>query len=102
MAVPTYAQFQNRFPELAVHPQAVVEACLALAGRVCSADVWGDLHGDGTAYYAAHLVVQRVRQVGASVNQATADPSGEGTGSTFYGQQYEALRATLPLTGWVV
>jgi hypothetical protein len=43
-----------------------------------------------------------VRQVGASVNQSTADPAGEGVKSTFYGQQYEALRLTLPLTGFVV
>ena len=62
----------------------------------------GELHGDGVAYYAAHLVTQRVRQVGASVDQRTADPGGEGVMSTFYGQQYEALRLTLPLTGFVV
>jgi len=102
MAIPSRSSFLARFPELAIHPDAVVDGSLALAGRVCSASIWGDLHSDGVAYYAAHLVTQRVRQVGASVNQSTADPSGEGVMSTFYGQQYEALRLTLPITGFVV
>lgn len=102
MAVPTRSEFLARFPELAIHPDPVVDGSLALAGRVCDATIWADLHGDGVAYYAAHLVTQRVRQVGASVNQSTSDPSGEGVMSTFYGQQYEALRLTLPLTGFVV
>jgi hypothetical protein len=102
MAIPSRSAFLTRFPELAIHPDAVVDGSLALAGRVCGEEIWGELHGDGVAYYAAHLVTQRVRQVGASVDQRTADPGGEGVMSTFYGQQYEALRLTLPLTGFVV
>lgn len=102
MAIPTLAQFLTRFPELAIHPEATLEDALAMAGRLCAEPIWGAIHGDGVAYYAAHLVVLRVRQVGASVGQATADPSGEGVMSTFYGQQYEALRLTLPATGFVV
>ena len=102
MAVPTRTQFLERFPELAVHPETVLDGSLALAGRVCGEEIWGALHDDGVAYYAAHLVTLRVRQVGASVNQSTADPNGDGVLSTFYGQQYEALRLTLPLTGFVV
>lgn len=102
MAIPTRAEFLERFPELAIHPESVLDGSLALAGRICAEAVWGDIHGDGVAYYAAHLVSHRVRQVGASVGQATADPSGDGVLSTFYGQQYEALRLTLPLTGFVV
>jgi hypothetical protein len=102
MAIPSRSQFLARFPELAIHPDTVVDGSLALAGRVCAAEIWGQIHDDGVAYYAAHLVTQRVRQVGASVNQSTADPAGEGVMGTFYGQQYEALRLTLPLTGFVV
>lgn len=102
MAIPTRQEFLDRFPELAIHPDTQLDGSLALAGRICSEAVWGDLHGDGVAYYAAHLIALRVRQVGASVGQATADPSGDGVHSTFYGQQYEALRLTLPLTGFVV
>lgn len=102
MAVPSRPTFLTRFPELAIHPDAVVDEALATAGRVCWEGIWGAIHEDGVAYYAAHLIVQRVRQVGASVNQQTADPSGVGVLSTYYGQQYEALRLTLPLTGFVV
>ena len=102
MAIPSRSAFLARFPELAIHPDPVVDASLATAGRVCGKEVWRELHGDGVAYYAAHLLAQRVRQVGASVDQRTADPGGEGVMSTFYGTQYEALRLTLPLTGFVV
>lgn len=102
MATPSRAAFLARFPELAIHPDTVVDDSLALAGRVCDEGIWAGIHGDGVAYYAAHLVALRVRQVGASVNQQTADPRGDGVLSTFYGQQYEALRLTLPLTGFVV
>ena len=102
MAVPSYEAFIARFPELSIHSADVVNGALATAGRVCNADFWGSIHEDGSAYYAAHLIVQRVRQTGASVNQPTADPSGEGVLGTFYGQQYEALRLTLPITGFVV
>jgi hypothetical protein len=98
----TRQEFFDRFPELAIHPDTVLDQSLALAGRICSQAVWGDMHADGVAYYAAHLVCHRVRQVGASVGESTADPSAEGVQSTFYGQQYEALRLTLPITGFVV
>lgn len=102
MAVPTHNVFVARFPELAVHPTYVVDTALAMAGRVCNEEVWGSIHEDGVVYYAAHLISNRVRQVGASVNERTADPSGDGVMGTFYGQQYEALRQTLPLTGFAV
>lgn len=101
MAAPSRAELLTRFPELAIHPETVLDSSLALATRVCSEEIWGWLHGDGVAFYAAHLIAIRVRQVGASVNQPTANPSGDGVNTTFYGQQYEALRLTLPLTGFV-
>lgn len=101
MAVPTRTELLQRFPELAIHPETVLDSSLALASHICSEEVWGDLHSDGVAFYAGHLVAIRVRQVGASVNQPTANPSGDGVNTTFYGQQYEALRLTLPLTGFV-
>lgn len=101
MAAPSRAELLARFPELAIHPETVLDSSLALAARICSEEIWGGLHGDGAAFYAAHLIAIRVRQVGASVNQPTANPSGDGVNTTFYGQQYEALRLTLPLTGFV-
>ncbi len=102
MAAPTQAELLELFPELAIHPTAVLDGALATAGRQCSEEAWGASHFDGVAYLAAHLITLRVRQVGASVNQRTADPSGEGYASTYYGQQYRALLATLPSIGFVV
>jgi hypothetical protein len=103
MAVPSSSQFLQRFPELSQMPKGLITATLESAGRVCSEVVWGDLHTDGVSWYAAHLLALRSRQVGASVNQPVAGPSGTtATGSTFYGQQYDELLSTLPLTGFVV
>jgi hypothetical protein len=102
MAVPTRQQLLVRFPELGIHPPVMLDEALAMAGRLCSEDAWGGIHADGVSYFAAHLIALRVRQVGASVGESTADPSGEGEMSTFYGQQYVALRATLPLTGFAL
>jgi len=102
MAVPSREIFLERFPELGIHPGAVIDSALAMAGRICSEAVWRDLHQDGVAYYAAHLITQRVREVGATIGQPTTGPGGEGTRATFYGQQYEELLATLPITGFVV
>lgn len=103
MAVPTSTQFLQRFPELASTPSGVIKLALETAGRECAEAVWGARHGEGCSYYAAHLIALRVRQVGASVNQAVAGPSGgTGLGSTFYGQQYQDLLSTLPITGFVV
>lgn len=102
MAAPTQDALLRRFPELAIHPDYVVNGALTTAERICDEDVWGQIHEEGVAYYAAHLVALRTRQVGASIDQKTADPSAEGVMSTFYGQQYEALRQTLAITGFVV
>ena len=102
MAVPTLAEFLGRFPDLAIHSEDVINPALQLAGRQCSEAIWADLHGDGVAYYAAHLITSRVREVGQTLGRPSGQPSGEGIKSTYYGQQYEALRLTLPLTGFVV
>lgn len=102
MAVPSRETFLERFPELGIHPSTVIDSALTLAGRVCAETVWRDLHQDGVAYYAAHLITQRVREVGATIGQSTTGPGGEGTQATFYGQQYEELLRTLPITGFVV
>ena len=102
MTAPTREEFLVTFPELAIHPEAVLDGVIAQATRLCSESVWGSIHGDGVSYLAAHMISLRTRQVGASIDQGTKDPNGAGTASTFYGQHYEALRSTLPLTGFVV
>ena len=102
MTVPTLAEFLGRFPDLAIHSEEVINPALATAGRVCSEPIWGQLHSDGAAYYAAHLITSRVREVGQTLGKPSGQPSGEVTKSTYYGQQYEALRGLLPATGFVV
>jgi len=97
MAVPTLAEFLDRFPELAVHTQVQLEQALLTASRRCAEPVWGDLHSDGVGLFAAHLIACRVREVGAQVGQA-APSSGTGLQATYYGQQFAELRACLPLT----
>jgi hypothetical protein len=97
MAVPTLAEFLDRFPELAVHTHAQLEQALATAGRCCDETVWNTLHGDGVGLFAAHLIATRVREVGAQVGQAALS-AGSGLKSTYYGQQFLELQSCLPLT----
>jgi hypothetical protein len=101
MAVPTLADFLDRFPELEVHTHAQLEAALATAGRRCSEAVWGSLHGDGVGLYAAHLIACRVREVGAQVGQAPQS-AGNGLEASLYGQQFAELQSSLPLIGFVI
>lgn len=97
MAIPTLSELLDRFPELEVHSHPQLEQALATAGRRCNETVWGDLHGDGVALFAAHLIACRVREVGAQVGQAPPS-AGNGLEATHYGQQFVELQACLPLT----
>ena len=105
MAAPTLEIFLERFPELEIHPVPVLEHALEMGAIICPDQVWGDLADAGAGYYAAHLVDLRHREIGAMVGQPVTGISGgnsqEGTSATFYGQQYEALRKTLPTIGFV-
>ena len=102
MTAPTLQQFLDRVPEQSVHSTAVVEDCLLQANLLNAQAVWGDLHGSACGWYAAHLLDLRNREIGAMVGQPTSGITGEGLSATFYGQQYQALRATLPLTGFAI
>lgn len=102
MTAPTLTEFLGRFPDLAIHSEDVINPALAMASRVCGESIWGELHGDGVAYYAAHLITSRVREVGQTLGKPSGQPSGEGIKGTYYGQQYEALRNLLPVTGFVI
>jgi hypothetical protein len=105
MAAPTLTVFLERFPELGIHPVPVLEHALELGAIICPDAEWGDIAEAGAGYYAAHLVDLRHREIGAMVGQPVTGISGgnsqEGSSATFYGQQYEALRKTLPTTGFV-
>jgi len=97
MAIPTMAQFIDRFPELQVHSFAQRDEALAAAGRRCPESVWADLQFDGACFYAAHLIASRVREVGAQVGQPVQS-AGSGLLSTHYGQQFDELSQCLPCT----
>ncbi len=99
MAVPTLEEFLERFPEQGSHPIPVIEDCLLVASGNCSADVWGEIHGSGVGFYAAHLLDLRTREIGAMVGQPVNGITGQGLQATFYGQQFETLRQGLPITG---
>jgi hypothetical protein len=105
MAVPSLDAFLKIFPELVIHPVPVIENALLVSGKVCAEEVWGDLHESGVGYYAAHLIDLRNREIGAMVGQPVSGITAsrtniDGVAATFYGQQYEALRLTLPLVGF--
>ncbi|NIR31644.1 MAG: DUF4054 domain-containing protein [Gammaproteobacteria bacterium] len=85
MAV-TYAQFIERFPELAKAPQAVVETELAAAARRINAAVWGAQANDAIGLLAAHSVALRPNGEFARLAQ-----KGEGSVRTTYGEQYMAM-----------
>jgi hypothetical protein len=105
MAAPSLEIFLERFPELAIHPVPVIEHALEMGASVCPDQVWGNIAEAGAGYYAAHLVDLRHREIGAMLGQPVTGISGgngqEGSSATFYGQQYEALRKTLPICGMV-
>lgn len=102
MAVPTSAQFLNRFPEYGEQPAPVIEGALAEAGRSTPESVWRQFHTDAVGYLAAHLLAGRVMQIGYQIGQLSGTPLGEDLKSTLYGREYERLRDSLPLTGFVV
>ena len=103
MVALTSSEFLARFPELAQTPPAVIEAALETAGRECSKEVWGTSHTDGVAYYAAHLLALRVRQIGATTGESVKGPGGTSTfQASWYGQQFRDLQRALPLTGFYV
>jgi hypothetical protein len=101
MTAPTAQQLLERFPDLAIHPTAVITGALAQATRLCSEDVWGETHGDGVAYLAAAFINERVREVGAVIGKPTGTPGGPDRPSSFYRQTYNDLLATLPLCGFM-
>lgn len=84
MAV-SYAQFIERFPELASAPQAVIETELAAAARRVNA-AWGEQANDGIALLAAHAVA-----LGPGGEFARLSKTGEKSALTTYGQRYQEM-----------
>lgn len=102
MAVPSTATFLLRFPEFGEVLTSVVEGALAEATRFTPETVWTTWHGDGVSYLAAHLIATRTLQIGNQVGTTAGTPSGEQLAATQYGQAYQRLRDSLPITGFVV
>ena len=78
MAVPTSAEFLNRFPEFGELSLPVVERCLAEAGRATASSVWGTVHTEAVTYLTAHILSTRVMQVGLQVGSQSGQPLGSG------------------------
>lgn len=102
MAVPTSAEFLNRFPEFGELSLPVVERCLAEAGRVTASAVWNTTHTEAVSYLTAHILSTRVMQVGLQVGAQSGQPLGSGLTASLYGQEYERLKGTLPIAGFAL
>jgi hypothetical protein len=100
MAVPSTNAFLLRFPEFGEQSLSVVDGALAEAGRSTPADRWGTIHTEAVSYLAAHLLATRTIQIGLQVNAESGSSLGAGFASTLYGQEYQRLLNSLPITGF--
>lgn len=100
MAVPTRTEFLARFPEFAELSTSVVDSALAEAGRATPTATWGSVHTEAVAYFTAHLLATRVMQIGTQVGTVSGAPVGQKLETTLYGQAYQRLLDSLPLTGF--
>lgn len=102
MAIPSRAEFLLRFPEFGEQSSSVVEGALAEAGRATASEPWGTVHTDAVSYLAAHLLATRTMQIGLQIETKSGSPTGSGTDSTLYGQEYTRLLNSRPLSGFAL
>lgn len=102
MTAPSVTDFLNRFPEFNELLIDVVEGALTEATRSTPETVWGIRHSEAVSQLTAHLLATRSMQIGNQVGTTSGSPSGEQLAATLYGQEYQRLLNTLPLTGFVV
>lgn len=102
MAVPTYAEFIDRFPEFGEQPQALVTAAIEEAAEASPEIVWGSelRQTRGIRYLAAHILATRTMQIGAQVGSPSGTPLGISLDGTLYGQEYKRTRDNLPFCGF--
>lgn len=100
MTVPTLTDFLTRFPEFAELSPSVVSGALTEATRVTPSTVWNAVQSEGITYLTAHLLATRSMQIGVQVGSPSGNPSGQRLDSTLYGQEYQRLQSTLPLSGF--
>lgn len=116
MTLPTRKQFLERFPEFGEHPTKIIDSCIISAGLSTPESVWsaysgaaGDYHLTGCCYLTAHLLSVRITQIGNQIGAIAGQPVASttqsmvpNTSSTFYGQEYERMRSTLPVSGFAL
>jgi hypothetical protein len=98
----TNRTFLGRFPEFGEQQVTVIDAMIDKAERDTPADVWSDagIRTDAVAYLTAHLLAQRVTQIGMQVGAPSGQAMGEGYSATLYGQEYKRMRDCLPVCGF--
>lgn len=110
--IPTRKVFLDRFPEFGEQAGKVIDSTIASAALSTPESVWGvvsdEYHTTGVCYLTAHLLAVRTMQIGLQVNSPSGQPLQAantrpvlGATTTLYGQEYERLKATLPVTGFV-
>ena len=111
MTVPTRKIFLDRFPEFGEQSGKIIDSSIASAALSTPESVWGignDYHTTGVCYLTAHLLAIRTMQIGLQVNSPSGQPlpgmntrPAQAATATLYGQEYERMKATLPVTGFV-
>jgi len=98
----TSPTFLSRFPEFGEQQVTVIELMIDKAERDTPADVWSDegIRTDAVAYLTAHLLAQRVIQIGTQVGSPSGQAVGMGYDATLYGQEYKRMRDCLPVCGF--
>ncbi|NBT50759.1 MAG: DUF4054 domain-containing protein [Marivivens sp.] len=102
MAVPASNVFLLRFPEFESQSVTVVDEAIAEAGRSVPESVWGTRHADAVSYFAAHLLATRIMQIGQQIGAETGNPTGDSLKATLYGQEYERMMRSLPISGFAL
>jgi hypothetical protein len=102
MAVPSANVFLIRFPEFGELSLEVIEGALAEAGRFTPETRWGTIHSDAVSYLAAHLLATRVMQIGLQVGAMSGSPTGDQIQASLYGQEYQRLLGSLPISGFAL
>lgn len=102
MTVPSRAEFLIRFPEFGEQSPSVVDGALAEAGRYSPVETWGHIHTEAVSYMAAHILATRTMQLGLQIEAKSGSPTGVGFKSSLYGQEFERLLTSLPLSGFAL
>lgn len=102
MAVPTPMEFTTRFPEFGEQASSVVDQALQEAARSVSDAVFGARHTEGVSYMAAHILATRTMQIGNQIGAAAGSPVGQRLDATLYGQEYQRLVYSLPISGFAL